>query len=93
MTPSPVPPPSEHPGLPSRYHAWRVLQAVAAGAFADAALERELRGASLSSQDRALVTELAYGSIRQRGLLDAWVTTHARVAAERQPPEIGRAHV
>ena len=76
------------PGLESRHRAWRVLLAVAAGAYADAALERELAQGSLSPLDRGLVTELAYGAIRQRRLLDAWINAHARMVAERQPPPL-----
>ncbi|MEA5417057.1 16S rRNA (cytosine(967)-C(5))-methyltransferase, partial [Synechococcus sp. BA-132 BA5] len=54
------------PGLASRQLAWQVLQAVAAGAYADAALERELAylaraGGGLSVADRGLATEIAYG--------------------------------
>jgi 16S rRNA (cytosine967-C5)-methyltransferase len=39
--------------------AWQVLSAVAAGAYADGALERELQRRPLTGQDRALATELA----------------------------------
>ena len=63
-----------------------MLQAVAAGAYADAALERALQGSALPPRDRALATDLAYGSIRQRALLDGWITARGRV-------QIGRAHV
>lgn len=38
--------------------------------------------------DRALATELAYGSIRQRRLLDAWLDRLGKVPAERQPPKL-----
>ena len=79
---------ADSPGLESRHRVWRVLQAVAAGAYADAALERELAQGSLSPLDRGLVTELAYGAIRQRRLLDAWINAHAKVVAERQPPAL-----
>jgi 16S rRNA (cytosine967-C5)-methyltransferase len=65
-----------------------VLQAVAAGAYADAALERALQGSALPPRDRALATDLAYGAIRQRALLDGWITARGRVAAERQPPKL-----
>jgi 16S rRNA (cytosine967-C5)-methyltransferase len=74
-----------------------VLLAVAAGAYADAALERELGRSStpaspaagaLSPVDRGLATELAYGAIRQRRLLDAWIDAHGRVPAARQPPKL-----
>ena len=75
-------------GLAARLAAWRVLQAVAAGAYADAALERELGRGSLSSQDRARATDLAYGAIRQRLLLDAWIDALGKVPALRQPPRL-----
>lgn len=81
------------PGLASRQLAWQVLQAVAAGAYADAALERELAslaraGGGLSPADRALATEIAYGAIRQRLLLDAWIDALGKVSAQRQPPAL-----
>lgn len=70
-----------------------MLQAVAAGAYADAALERELAtlaraGGGLSPADRALATEIAYGAIRQRLLLDAWIDALGKVSALRQPPPL-----
>ena len=63
---------------------------MAAGAYADAALERELarHAQGLGPQDRALATELLYGAVRQRRLLDAWIDAHGRVPAERQPPTL-----
>lgn len=75
-------------GLAPRLAAWRVLQAVAAGAWADAALERELARQPLGPADRALATELSYGAIRQRRLLDAWLDAHGRLPAQRQPPKL-----
>jgi 16S rRNA (cytosine967-C5)-methyltransferase len=79
---------SDGVGLAPRLAAWRVLQAVAAGAWADTALERELARQPLGGADRALATELAYGAIRQRRLLDAWLDSHGRVPALRQPPRL-----
>ncbi len=80
------------PGLGSRQLAWQVLQAVAAGAYADAALERELASAikrgGLTAPDRALATEIAYGAIRQRLLLDGWIDALGKVPALRQPPAL-----
>ena len=71
-----------------RLVAWKVLQSVAAGAFADVALAREFRryGNRLSSADRALATELTYGSIRQRRWLDRWLDHCGAVPAQQQPP-------
>ena len=76
-------------GLEPRQLAWRVVLRVAAGAYADAALEGELaRAPHLNSLDRALATELAYGTIRRRRLLDAWIDALGRLPASRQPPKL-----
>ncbi len=75
-------------GLAPRQLAWQVLQAVAAGAYADGALERELNRLPLESADRALATELTYGAIRQQRLLDAWLDALGKVPAARQPPRL-----
>ena len=76
-------PPTETPaiGLAPRQLAWQVLLAVGAGAYADLALERELQRHPLEGADRALATELAYGAIRQRRLLDAWLDALGKVPA------------
>lgn len=79
---------SSSPGIAARQLAWQALQAVAAGAFADAALERELGRHPLGAADRGLVTELVYGAIRQRRLLDAWIDAHGKLPALRQPPQL-----
>lgn len=75
-------------GLAPRQLAWQVLMAVGAGAYADVALERELQRHSLEGPDRALATELAYGAIRQRRLLDAWLDLLGKVPAAKQPPKL-----
>ena len=87
-TPAAIPQSSAGTGLAPRWVAWQVLQAVAAGAYADGALERELGRAHLSPLDRALATELAYGAIRQRRRLDAWLDQLGKVPAQRQPPKL-----
>ena len=61
---------------------------MAAGAYADVALERALRDHPLSGPDRALATELSYGAIRQRRLLDGWLDRLGKVSASRQPPKL-----
>ena len=76
------------PGLAPRRLAWHVLESVAAGGYADVALERQLGRSRLAGPDRGLATELAYGAIRQRLLLDAWIDAFGRVPAERQPPRL-----
>ncbi len=73
-------------GLIPRKAAWEVLQAVAAGAYADSALERVLCKYSMNEIDRGLVTELSYGSIRQRNLLDSWIDYLGKHPSKKQPP-------
>ena len=75
-------------GLVPRRLAWEVLQAVAAGAYADVALERALRDRDLLGVDRGLATELAYGAIRQRRWLDGWLDQLGKVPAKKQPPKL-----
>ena len=75
-------------GLAPRRLAWEVLQAVAAGAYADVALERALREHPLVGADRGLATELAYGAIRRRRPLDAWLDRLGKVPALKQPPKL-----
>ena len=73
-------------GLKARKAAWEVIQAVGGGAFADVALERIFNLYSFKSIDKALVTELSYGSIRQRYFLDCWIDFLGKVSAKKQPP-------
>ena len=73
-------------GLLPRKAAWDVLQAVSAGAYADVALNRSIKKYSLIGLDRALATELAYGSIRNRYVLDGWIDYLGKVPARKQPP-------
>ena len=68
--------------------ALEVLEAVAAGAYADVALERALRQHPLQAADRGLATELAYGTIRWRQWLDAWLDKLGKVPARKQPPRL-----
>ena len=73
-------------GLKARKAAWEVIQAVGGGAFADVALERIFNLYSFKSIDKALITELSYGAIRQRYFLDCWIDFLGKVSAKKQPP-------
>jgi len=73
-------------GLKARKAAWEVIQAVGGGAFADLALERIFNLYSFKSIDKALITELSYGAIRQRYFLDCWIDSLGKVSAKKQPP-------
>lgn len=63
--------PAAPPPAGARALALRVLERVAeAGAYADLALRAELARSALAPRERALATELAYGTLRWRGRLD-----------------------
>ena len=73
-------------GLKARKAAWEVIQAVGGGSFADVALERIFNLYSFKSIDKALITEISYGAIRQRYFLDCWIDFLGKVSAKKQPP-------
>jgi 16S rRNA (cytosine967-C5)-methyltransferase len=52
-------------------------------AYADILLDRTLRGTSLSPADRALLTEIVYGTLRWRGRIDAVLAQVTREAPEK----------
>ncbi len=72
------------------------LQAIAAGTFADVALDRILQHGSagksptatapLTPLDRRLITELVYGTVRRQRTLDALIDQLASKPAAQQPP-------
>ncbi|MFL6161469.1 MAG: RsmB/NOP family class I SAM-dependent RNA methyltransferase [Jatrophihabitantaceae bacterium] len=56
---------------PARLAAYRTLRAVSAeDAYANLVLPRQLAAARLTGRDAGLATELGYGSLRARGVLD-----------------------
>jgi 16S rRNA (cytosine967-C5)-methyltransferase len=55
-------------------------------AYADVLLDQTLTAKSLSSQDRALLTELTYGTLRWRGRLDADLAPLLRHPLEKTDP-------
>jgi len=75
-------------GLDSRKAAWEVIQAVGGGAFADIALERIFKHYAFEPVDKALITELSFGAIRQRYFLDCWIDNIGKISAKKQPPRL-----
>ncbi len=73
-------------GLLVRRLAWQVLQSVSSGAYAEKAVERAFRKSNLKTSDRSLLTEISYGAIRQRYVLDCWIDFLGKVPALKQPP-------
>lgn len=78
----------------ARQLALNVLLQVQAGAYADVALHRTLAQAKLSESDspgeraseRALATELVYGTVRRQRTLDALIDQLGTRPADKQPP-------
>ena len=74
------------PSTDARRLAWRALTAVEQGAFADAELADGLRTADLAPRDRALATQLVYGTLAWQGLLDHAVQQRGRDPAKLDVP-------
>ena len=72
----------------SRACAFIALRSVHRGAYADAALDRVLREADLTAQDKRLATELVYGSVRRQRSLDALIDHLGKKKAHQQPPDL-----
>lgn len=72
----------------SRQLAFVALCTVHKGAYADVALDRVLSQANLNPNDRRLITELVYGSVRRMRSLDALIDQLATKKAEKQPPNL-----
>ncbi|WP_227499968.1 16S rRNA (cytosine(967)-C(5))-methyltransferase [Synechococcus sp. PCC 7335] len=76
----------------ARQIAFEALRAIDQGAFADVVIDRKLKGTQtgtqlgiqLSSQDKGLVTELVYGSVRRRRTLDALIDQFGKRPASKQ---------
>lgn len=64
--------------LSARRLALEALERVAKGAYADVALHQVLQQRSLHEGDRALITELVYGTIRQQRTLDTLIQGFCR---------------
>lgn len=74
---------------PARRVAYDVLRAVNdSDAYANLLLPSAITGASLSPQDAALATELAYGALRRRGTYDAVIASAAGRAVDEIDPAV-----
>jgi len=56
--------------------------------YTDVALNRGLQKFKLTQQDRSLVTELIYGTVRRQRTLDALIDQFGKKNAQQQPPDI-----
>jgi 16S rRNA (cytosine967-C5)-methyltransferase len=71
-----------------RQLAFIALKEVHKGAYADVALDRVLQKFQLPDNDRRLMTELVYGSLRRQRTLDTLIDKLATKKAHQQPPEL-----
>ncbi|QYX32752.1 16S rRNA (cytosine(967)-C(5))-methyltransferase [Sphaerospermopsis torques-reginae] len=71
-----------------RQAAFTALKEVHKGAYTDVALDRVLQKYKLPDNDRRLMTELVYGSVRRQRTLDAIINQLATKSALQQPPDL-----
>ncbi len=72
----------------ARQLAFEALRAVDRGAFADVVVDRKLSSFELSAQDKGLVTELVYGSVRRQRTLDALIDQFGKRQASQQQADL-----
>ncbi|MCL6636518.1 MAG: 16S rRNA (cytosine(967)-C(5))-methyltransferase RsmB [Alicyclobacillus sp.] len=74
---------------PARRCAWQALCNMAQRQqYANAALQHVLRSAALSERDKALCTELVYGTVQRQRTLDALLAEHSRRPLTRLEPPV-----
>jgi 16S rRNA (cytosine967-C5)-methyltransferase len=71
-----------------RQLAFIALRDVHKGAYADVALDRVLQKVNLADNDRRLLTELVYGSVRRQRTLDTLIDQFAKKKSHQQPPDL-----
>ncbi|MEH2434060.1 MAG: 16S rRNA (cytosine(967)-C(5))-methyltransferase [Nostoc sp.] len=72
----------------SRQIAFIALREVHKGAYADVALDRVLQKVNLPDNDRRLLTELVYGSVRRQRTLDTLIDQLAKKKSHQQPQDL-----
>lgn len=75
-------------GYLPRKAAWEILLKVSAGGFSDHALEKVIANYEFKPIDVAFITELSFGCIRYRKLLDLWIDHLSRLSYDKQPPKL-----
>ena len=75
-------------GYLQRKASWEILLKVSSGFYSDHALEKVLKNYELNSLDIAFITELSFGCIRYRKLLDLWIDHISKLNHRKQPPKL-----
>ncbi len=75
-------------GYLTRKASWEILLRVNAGSFSDHALEKVIANYEFKTVDIAFITELSFGCIRYRKLLDLWIDHTSKLSHIKQPPKL-----
>ena len=75
-------------GFLQRKAAWEILLKVSSGIYSDLALEKVLRNYKFNQLDIAFITEISFGCIRYRKLLDLWIDHTSKLPHIKQPPKL-----
>ncbi len=75
-------------GYLQRKASWEILLKVSSGIYSDHALEKVVKYYNFNSLDIAFITELSFGCIRYRNLLDLWIDHISRISHQKQPPKL-----
>ncbi len=79
---------TNNPSRTARQIAFEALRAIDRGAFADVVLDKKFNRSQLSPQDKGLVTELVYGTVRRQRSLDALINQYGKREASKQPADL-----
>ena len=75
-------------GYLQRKAAWEILLKVSSGMYSNLALEKVLANYKFTPLDIAFITDLSFGCIRYRKLLDHWVDHTSKLNHNKQPPKL-----
>ncbi len=75
-------------GYLPRKASWEILLKVSSGIYSNQALEKVLINYKFNSLDIAFITELSFGCIRYRKLLDHWIDHTSKLTYKKQPPKL-----
>tara|TARA_Y100000589_G_scaffold329984_1_gene378245 strand:- start:416 stop:1732 length:1317 start_codon:yes stop_codon:yes gene_type:complete len=74
-------------GYLQRKASWEILIKVSSGIYSDHAMEKVIKKYNFNSLDLAFITELSFGCIRYRKLLDFWIDNLSKLNYKKQPPK------
>ena len=75
-------------GYLQRKAAWEILLKVSSGIYSDVAFDKVLSNYNFTPLDVAFITELSFGCIRYRKLLDHWIDHTSKLKHNKQPPKL-----